>query len=95
MTPHVDISDKGKELKVSVELPGMDKDDVEVNLDDNALTIRGEKKSEETEEKEGYYMSERSYGAFQRIIPLPVEVDPEKVKAKFKKGVLNIVLPKS
>jgi HSP20 family protein len=95
ISPQVDIEDKGKELKVSVELPGMDQEDVEVSLTDDALTIRGEKKTEETKEDDGYYLSERSYGSFHRVIPLPVEIESGKVKAKFKKGVLTIKLPKS
>jgi HSP20 family protein len=95
IAPNIDIEDKGQELKVSVELPGIDPDDVDVNLTDNSLTIKGEKKIEETEENEGYYMSERAYGAFQRSIPLPVEVESNRVKANFKKGVLTVLLPKS
>lgn len=95
ISPSVDIEDKGKELKVSAELPGMDQNDVEVSLTDDALSIRGEKKAEETEEHDGYYVSERSYGSFSRVIPLPVEVESDKVKAKFKKGVLTVRLPKS
>ncbi|MBN2498155.1 MAG: Hsp20/alpha crystallin family protein [Deltaproteobacteria bacterium] len=95
LAPNVDIEDKGKDLVVSVELPGMDSDDVEVQLADNALTIKGEKKSEQTEEHDGYYMSERSFGSFQRIVPLPVEVEPDKAEASFKKGVLTVRLPKS
>ncbi len=95
LSPKVDLEDKGKELKVSVELPGMDSDDVDIELVDNALSIRGEKKIEDSEEHDGYYMSERVWGSFQRVIPLPVEVESDKVKAKFKKGVLTVRLPKS
>jgi len=95
LSPRVDIEDRKKEIRVSVELPGLEPDDVEVDLADNTLTVKGEKKTEESEERDGYYLSERSYGAFQRVIPLPVEVEPDKVKARFKRGVLTVRLPKS
>ena len=93
--PRVDVSETGKEIKVSVELPGMDEKDIDVSLTRDTLTIKGEKKEEKEEKGEGYYRAERSYGSFTRSIPLPVEVDTDKVQAAFKKGVLDITLPKS
>ena len=93
-TPSIDIADKGKNIEVTAELPGMTADDVELQLSDNVLTLRGEKKLEDTKEEEGYYRTERSYGYFQRTIPLPVEVDGEKAEANFKDGVLTVRLPK-
>jgi HSP20 family protein len=93
--PEVDVTETGKEVRVTAELPGMEEKDLEVSLIDGALTIRGEKREEHEEEKGDYYHSERQYGAFERIIPLPSEVDADKAKASFKKGVLKITLPKT
>ena len=93
--PKMDVSETDKEFKVSAELPGMDEKDIEVSVSNEVLNIRGEKKAEKEEKKPNYYCMERSFGKFQRSIPLPIEVDKDQVKATFKKGVLNIVLPKS
>ena len=94
-TPHVDVSETDKEIKVSAELPGMDEKDIDVSLTRDTLTIKGEKKEELENKGKDYYKMERSYGSFTRSIPLPVEVDTDKVQATFKKGVLEITLPKS
>ena len=94
--PRVEVSDSEREVKVEVELPGLDEKDIEVLLQDGMLTIRGEKKSE-TEEK-SRRMSERFYGRFERRIALPAEVQDvqeDRVSASFKKGVLTVSLPKS
>jgi len=93
--PQVDVVDSEKEIKVSVELPGLDEKDIEVTLTREALTIKGEKKEEKEEKGKNYYRSERSYGSFTRTIPLPVDVDAEKAGASFKKGVLMVKLPKT
>lgn len=93
--PMTDVSESEKALEVSVELPGMDEKDIDVSLTEDALTIRGEKKSETEENEKGYYLSERSFGSFHRSIALPAGVDTSKVDAKFKKGVLTITLPKT
>lgn len=93
--PQVDVVDTDKEIKVSAELPGLDEKDIEVSLTREGLTIRGEKKEEKEERGKDYYRSERSYGSFTRTIPLPVEIDAEKVAASFKKGVLTVKLPKT
>jgi len=93
--PEVDVTETGKEVRVTAELPGMEEKDLEVSLIDGALTIKGEKREEHEEEKGDYYRSERQYGAFERMIPLPSEVDADKAKASFKKGVLKITLPKT
>jgi len=77
-----------------VELPGMDEKDITVEMDDAALTIRGEKKAEQEEKGKNWYRREQSYGSFHRIVPLPANVDGEKAKAKFKQGVLTITAPK-
>jgi HSP20 family protein len=91
--PNVEISETEKELRVSAELPGLEDKDVEVLLSDDVLTIRGEKKSE-VEDKERQF-SERSYGRFERRIPLGTEVEEDQVAASFKNGVLSVTLPKS
>jgi len=91
--PHVEVSESDRELKVEAELPGMDEKDVEVLLDNGVLTLRGEKRSE-TEDK-NRRVSERYYGRFERQIPLPVEIQEDKISASFKKGVLTVMLPKS
>jgi len=90
-----DISETDNEVEVSVELPGLDEKDIEVDLTDDVLTIRGQKKEEREEKKRGYYMSERSYGSFHRMIPLPPGVDAGKAEATFKRGVLTVSLPKT
>lgn len=93
--PAVDVFEEKDEFVVKAELPGMTKDDIQVNIAEHLLTIKGEKKKEEKTEEKDYYRSERTYGAFARSIPLPTEVNPEKVNATFKNGVLEIRLPKS
>lgn len=92
--PSVDISETGDNLLIRAELPGMDAKDVEVTLSGNMLTIKGEKKKEEEEKGESYYSSERYYGAYERALRLPVEVQTDKAEATFDKGVLTITLPK-
>ncbi len=93
--PSVDLKDEDKQLRIEAELPGVSDKDVEVAVTPDAVIIRGEKKHEKEEKEKGYYRVERSYGSFERAIPLPVEVDTDKVQASFKNGVLSITLPKS
>jgi HSP20 family protein len=93
--PHVDVSETDKDIKVSAELPGMDEKDIDVSVTRDTLTIKGEKKEEKEDKGKDYYKMERSYGSFTRSVPLPVEVDTDKVQATFKKGVLEITLPKT
>lgn len=93
--PRADISETDNALEVSVELPGLEQNDVDVSLTDTALIIKGEKKSERDENRTGYHLSERSYGSFYRTIPLPSGVDTDKVNAEFKNGVLTVTLPKT
>jgi HSP20 family protein len=94
-TPQVDVSENEKEIRVSAELPGMDEKDIDVSINRDSLTIRGEKREEKEDKGKDYYRMERSYGSFTRSVPLPVEVDIDKVDAKFKKGVLTVTLPKT
>ena len=92
--PRVDVSETGKEVRITAELPGLDEKDVEVTVTDNLLTIKGEKKVEKEAEEGDYYHSERSYGYFDRTIALPQGIDADNAKAKFKKGVLKVTIPK-
>lgn len=80
---------------VKADLPGLEKDDVKVSVEDDVLLIQGEKKTEKETRKDDYYYSERTYGSFYRSIPLPASVTGDKVKASYKKGVLEVSLPKS
>lgn len=93
--PRADVSESEDAVEVSVELPGMTEKDIDVSLSDDAVTIRGEKKSEREDRKSGYYLAERSYGSFYRRIPLPPGIDSEKAEATFKNGVLSVTLPKT
>jgi HSP20 family protein len=90
----VDVTDTDKEVKVCAEIPGVDAKDIDVSVEDGRLTIKGEKKCEQEEKEKGQYRMERSYGSFERSIPLPTDVDESKAKAEFKKGVLRLTLPK-
>ncbi|MGA8480291.1 MAG: Hsp20/alpha crystallin family protein [Chthoniobacterales bacterium] len=90
--PRVDVSETGKEVRITAELPGLDEKDVEVMVTNNMLTIKGEKKVEK--EEGDYYHSERSYGYFDRTLALPQGIDADNAKAKFKKGVLKVTIPK-
>lgn len=91
--PSVEISDTGKEVRVTAEVPGMEEKDIEVLLDDDVLTLKGEKRSE-SEDKERQF-SERYYGRFERRIPLGIEVEQDNVEARFRNGVLTVTLPKT
>lgn len=93
--PIVDVNETAKEIRVTAELPGMKEKDLEVSLLDGSLYIQGEKREEHEEEKGENYRCERQYGAFQRVVALPSEVDADKIKASFKKGVLKVTLPKT
>jgi HSP20 family protein len=93
--PAVDLFEDKNDIVVKVELPGMEKENVEVKLTDHMLTIKGEKKKEQEIKEENYYRSERSYGSFIRTLELPADVHADKVKASFKNGVLEVRLPKT
>jgi len=94
-TPKVDVAESDKEIKITAELPGLDEKDIDVSLQNDMLIIKGEKKEEKEDKGKDYYRMERSYGSFSRTIPLPIEVETDKIEATFKKGVLNITLPKT
>ena len=93
--PRSDVVETAQGIEVTIELPGMEQNDVEVSLAGDTLTIKGEKKVERQDEKKGYYVSERSYGSVHRTIPLPSGVDTDKADASFKNGVLIVKIPHS
>lgn len=95
LSPKFDISETDDAIQVTAELPGIDEKELDVSLDDNVLTIKGEKKEEHEKKKKNYHLAERSYGTFQRSFSLPSGIDREKIKAQFKKGVLNLSIPKT
>jgi HSP20 family molecular chaperone IbpA len=91
-SPQIESFQRGDEFVVRADLPGLKREDVNVELSDDALTIHGERRDEHEEDREGYYRSERSYGSFYRVIPLPEGAIPESAKANFNNGVLEVVL---
>ena len=93
-TPRLDVLETDKDVKVTVEIPGMDEKDIDVSINNGILSISGEKSSEHEDKKGQYHRMERSYGSFRRDVLMPSEVDENKVEATFSKGVLEIRLPK-
>ncbi len=91
--PQVELAETDKEIRVTAELAGLDEKDVDIQVEEGALTIRGEKKAEVEDKERGY--SERSYGRFERRIALPKGIERDKASATFKNGVLTITLPRS
>lgn len=94
-TPRLDMAETEKEFIVRMDLPGIPKEDIMVNVEDHQLTVSGERKEEKKEEKENYLRVERSYGRFFRSVPLPKNADAGKVKAEFKNGEIKILIPKT
>ncbi len=90
-----ELSETDDEVRVKVELPGMDEKDIAVELEEDMLVIRGERKEEKETNKRNYHVSEMSYGGYHRSIPLPAKVDREQARARFKRGVLTLTLPKT
>jgi HSP20 family protein len=93
-TPAMDLVENEHDFVLRADLPGMTEGDVNIELEDNVLTISGERKSEHEDRKAGYYRVERSFGTFRRSLGLPEGVDPESVKATFANGVLEVTVPK-
>ena len=91
--PDVEVFQKNNELTIRADLPGLRREDVTVDITDNEVCIQGERKHEKEEEREGYYRSERGYGSFSRVIPLPEGTITDQAKATFKDGVLEITMP--
>jgi HSP20 family protein len=94
-SPRLDVSETENGLEIVADLPGMEKKDIQVSLEDNLLTIQGERKEEKESKEKQYHTIERSSGSFYRALRLPVEVEKDKVEAAFKDGVLTLRLPKS
>jgi len=92
--PPVDIKETENELIFKADIPDIEMKDIDVHMENGTLTLRGERKFEETKDGGGWHRVERSYGTFERVFALPETVDPEAVKADYKNGVLTIVLPK-
>jgi HSP20 family protein len=95
IAPRLDVRETDKEFRVSVELPGVVEEDIEIDVDDDLLTVRAEKKEEHEIERADQHVTERLFGAFQRSIRLPQSVDAQTVKATLDNGVLQIAIPKS
>jgi HSP20 family protein len=94
MLPSTDVTETDKEIEITAELPGLEEKDVQINVADNILTIRGEKKAEKEEKDKNYRLIERSYGSFERTLELPDGVNPDAIKATIAKGVLKVTVPK-
>ncbi|HEY3600206.1 MAG TPA: Hsp20/alpha crystallin family protein [Paraburkholderia sp.] len=93
--PRIDVADEGDALRIVAELPGMTRDDVELEVIEDMLIISGEKRFESTSEEQGCYRVERSFGHFQRAVPLPAGVDLDRAEARFENGVLTLRVPKA
>jgi len=94
IVPNIEISETDKTIEVTAEMPGLERKDVEISIDDDTLTIRGEKKVEERPKNKNVQHSERSYGVFYRVLQLPPGIDPSAVQATMSNGVLKITIPK-
>lgn len=94
-TPALDVYEDKDQFTITAELPGMNKEDIDVSLHNGSLTLSGERKSEHQGEEAGVYRSERFFGRFQRSVDLPTAVVAEKVKAEYLNGILHITLPKA
>jgi HSP20 family protein len=92
--PSMDLSETDKEIEITAELPGLEEKDIQLNVADNVLTIRGEKKNEREETKKDYHLVERSFGSFTRAVQLPEGVNADSIKAVMSKGVLKVTVPK-
>ena len=93
--PPIDMSEDDEAYKISAELPGLDAKDVEVSVSGDRLVVKGEKRQQQEEKNKNYYLSERTYGSFERSFELPVSVDRDKIAADFSRGVLTITMPKT
>jgi HSP20 family protein len=93
--PRLDVAETAKEILVTAELPGLDEKNVNVNVSGDQLVISGEKLCEKDDRKQTWHRIERSWGSFQRVLPLYAEIDRNAIKASFKKGVLTVILPKT
>lgn len=92
---NLDLKETENELKIEIDAPGVKREDIDITLSDNSLMVKGKRESKKEEKKESYHRIERDYGEFERRLALPCEVDPDRVEANLKDGVLTIILPKS
>lgn len=95
VTPAVDVVEKDNAFELTAEIPGLDAKNIELSLADDVLTIKGEKNEEKEEKTKDRYISERRYGSFRRSLQLPSSVDPTRIEANYRSGVLTVTLPKS
>jgi HSP20 family protein len=95
LEPAAEVAESDGDVIVKLEVPGVDKDQLHVSVNEDEVTVRGETRKETEEKKKSYYRQEIRYGAFQRTVPLPVDVDPAKASAELKEGILKITLPKA
>ena len=95
LAPQMDVVETDKEVRIEAELPGVTEKDIEIDLNEDVLTIRAEKRRESKQERHGVHFSERSFGSFQRSLRLPFPIHAEQVQAHFKDGVLSVTLPKT
>ncbi len=93
--PSLEIREDENQFTLNIDVPGIDKKNIDISVTGNTLTVKGERSEETKKTEKGYYYSERSYGSFQRSVQLPSEVDSEKIAANYKDGVLEVVIPKS
>ncbi|HEY0522098.1 MAG TPA: Hsp20/alpha crystallin family protein [Stellaceae bacterium] len=93
--PRIDVSEDDREIRVCAELPGVAEKDVNVTLQDDILTIRGERQAEQEDRQRSYHVMERSYGSFMRSLRLPFAVRPDQIQASFENGVLTVTIPKT
>ena len=92
--PKVDIYDNDESLVITAELPGIDKKDIDIDVKGGVLTLKGERSFDREVKEEKYYCRERTFGKFERVFRIPVDVDPEKISADYKDGILRIDIPK-
>ena len=95
VTPSVDLLETDKAIEVTADLPGVDISELKVEIQDNVLSIQGQRKSETSDADHAVHSSERSFGSFHRLVRIPVEIEEDKTKAQFANGVLKVSLPKS
>jgi HSP20 family protein len=95
MEPAAEVAESDGEVTVKMAVPGVEKEQIQISVDDRTLTVRGEVKKETEEKKKNFYRQEIRYGSFQRTLSLPCEVDSSKAKAELKNGMLKIAMPKS
>jgi len=93
--PSLEVKEDENQFSLHLDIPGMERKDLDISVVGNTLTVKGERKEEENKKGKGYFYSERRYGSFQRSVELPAEVDADKVAASYKEGVLELTLPKS